>query len=783
MTMEPNDPLFPDQWFLENTGQSGGANDINVLPVWPDYTGKGIRVAIVDDGVQLDHPDLNVDKNNSWDAVKNEKGGGPVTAKQNHGTAVAGLVGELANNGIGGSGVAPDATLIAYRIDLSGEPSEVPDTAIAFEKALAANSDVVNNSWYNKAAFANNALNPNDARFYAALTALGHEGREGKGSLLLFCNGNDGAEGFQSMLDNNLNSKYVIAVGALDNNGQRTTYSTPGANLLISAPAGASTSQAPDRPGTGVLTTDRTSILGYNTRQGEAGDYAYNFDGTSAATPIVSGVVALMLQANKNLGYRDVQEILAHSAQFNDSGAKSWMPTQSGTWNGGGALFSTDYGFGEVDAHGAVRLAEVYPYLHDAPRSDSNALHGVTTSKEPQNFGPDGSATIQLDLSTAINLNHIDLTLFASIANVGLTTMTLTSPLGTEITLFNQPNNAAESAWPTTGFSLGTDAFWGEKGSGTWTLTVSAAEKSQGGTISTVQLDAYGDTPTSEKEFVYTDSFASTVAMASQQGYSRLGLAVAPDQTAVINAAAVSSDVTVDLHAHKAVIGGETISISSTTRVTKVFTGDGNDTLVGDDSSNLLLAGRGDNTIDGGGDTDLLILFGSRADYTATYNAAGEFTASKIAGGTSDTAIHVEKVQFDEGTGYVPAMSNTGLDVVGLYSGLLFRDPDASGYRYWTIEGSQGASASGIAASFLASTEFANNAGKLSNAAFVEGTYQHLLDRAVDPGGLAYWNNELASGALTRASVVLSIVHSQEYQTHQLVGVFETLDALGNLWG
>ena len=149
MTTTPDDPLFRYQWFLENTGQRGGAigSDIDVLPVWADYTGKGVRVAIVDDGVQLLHPDLvaNMDLAESWDTVTNTQGGGPGPG-QNHGTAVAGLVGEVANNGIGGSGVAPDATLISYRMAF-GAGFTFGQPVLAFTRALAADADVVNNSW------------------------------------------------------------------------------------------------------------------------------------------------------------------------------------------------------------------------------------------------------------------------------------------------------------------------------------------------------------------------------------------------------------------------------------------------------------------------------------------------------------------------------------------------------------------------------------------------------------------------------------------------------------
>jgi subtilisin family serine protease len=787
MPTTPNDPLFPYQWFLENTGQSGGAigSDINVLPVWADYTGKGVRVAIVDDGVQLLHPDLvaNIDLAESWDTVTNKQGGDPGPG-QNHGTAVAGLVGEVANNGIGGSGVAPDATLISYRMAF-GPDFTYAQPITAFTRALAADADVVNNSWGADAAFLQNAANPALAPFYAALNELGSEGRDGNGTIVVFANGNGGRGNFDSMLNNVLNSKYVVAVAAVENNGLQTQYSTPGTNLLVAAPAGRSTNQADDRPGNGVLTTDRTSIDGYNKNAGVEGDYAYNFNGTSAASPVVSGVVALILDANPDLGYRDVQEILAHSARFVDQGGTAWTTTGADGWNGGGALFSRLYGFGEVDAHGAVRLAEIYPFLHDAPRNDSNAAHATTTyTGGPVDYGPGGAGVLKFTLPEGIQINHLDLSVTAAIPDVDRTAMVLISPSGTTMTLFNQPPNAALRPWPGT-FALGTNAFWGEESAGEWTLLAATSKLGQGGTISGVTLDVYGNAPSTEKEFVYTDDFASTVTVDSWKGAGddRLGLGVRPDETAIINAVAVSSDVTVDLAARTAVITGETIGIAAGTRVTKIFTGDGDDRLVGDAGANLLFAGRGTNTIDGGAGTDTVLFLGSRADYTATYNASGLFVAAAREGGTHDSATHVEKAQFTEGTGYLPAMSDTGLDIVALYSGLMTRDPDAGGYRYWTLEAAQGVGASSIGASFLLSTEFTNGGGKLQNAAFIEQTYQQLLDRSVDAGGLAYWDAALTSGALTRSGLVLSIAHSEEYGTNQLGHVFGVLDALGNLWG
>ena len=469
MITPPTDPLFRYQWFLSNTGQSGGApgSDINVLPVWPDYTGKGVRVAIVDDGVQLNQPDLkaNIDLAGSWDAIANAPGG-DAFGDANHGTAVAGLVGEVANNGIGGSGVAPDATLLAYRINLSGKGGTM--ATIAFQKALEFQAAVVSNSWGSDDAFKENARDPSQADFYASLDALGSQGRGGKGAVVLFANGNQGAKNFDGNLDNAVNGRHVIGVGAVDDNGVRSAYSTPGANLLISAPAGGSTEQAEDRPGNGVLTTDRTSTDGYNKLFGVSGDYAYNFNGTSAATPVASGVVALVLQADPNLGYRDVQEILAHSARFVDTGASSWIRTHpdSSPWNGGAELFSRNYGFGEVDAHAAVRLAEIYPWLHSASRSDANVVQmtasisvNVTIDSDPEPSESDdfpqldSSTTFGVSLPAGVDLNHLDLTLFSQVEHPSALTVTMTSPSGTTVAMISQPANAG-NPWPTGGFSM-----------------------------------------------------------------------------------------------------------------------------------------------------------------------------------------------------------------------------------------------------------------------------------------------------------------------------------------
>src|SRR5262249_10143011 len=160
-----------------------------------------------------------------------------------------------ANNSIGGSGVAPDATLISYRIGFL-ENWQESAAVIAFQKALASKVDVVNNSWGTSVAYAYGPTDPSNQPLLTDIANIASQGRGGNGSIVVFSNGNDGARNFDSNLNNVLNDRHVIAVGALDDTGVRSAYSTPGANVLISAPGGASIPQLDTQPGNGVLTTD-----------------------------------------------------------------------------------------------------------------------------------------------------------------------------------------------------------------------------------------------------------------------------------------------------------------------------------------------------------------------------------------------------------------------------------------------------------------------------------------------------------------------------------------------
>nr|WP_246728920.1 S8 family serine peptidase [Methylosinus sp. RM1] len=327
----PTDEMFDAQWYLP---------EINVLPIWEDYTGAGVSIAVFDasGNVDLTHPDLATNAGNSFKI----DGSPGVDQYGMHATLVAGVIG-AERNGEGVVGVAYDATISSVAI-----PTDFVDPDY-IDLTRWRNYDVVNNSWTMNPAFVDNFLtNPYYENAYDSAVRYG---RGGKGTVLVFAAGNDrGARNTNDL--NETNSLYGITVAGINAKTDLSTltvapqpFSTQGETILVSAPGSniASTSE--------ILTSSTGTVFG--------SDYA-TAEGTSFATPIVSGVAALMLEANPNLGYRDVQDILAYSARKVSDPATSWQINLATNWNGGGLHYSRDYGFGEVDARAAVRLAETW---------------------------------------------------------------------------------------------------------------------------------------------------------------------------------------------------------------------------------------------------------------------------------------------------------------------------------------------------------------------------------------------------------------------------------------
>jgi Ca2+-binding RTX toxin-like protein len=605
MTPTPNDPLFALSWHLRNTGQTGGTPgvDINVTSVWPLYTGRGIVVGVVDDGVQASHPDL---AGALLPGLAGPINGEPASY-DHHGTPVAGLILARGDNGLGSVGVAPEAGLTSYRYDaLPGEadtPEMREDMARGFRQALADGVDVLNNSWGFSPEFTTQAPAMLDA-----LADLGELGRDGLGTVVVFSNGNDRGW-YSSNTDPLRTSPYTIAVAAVNRDGVVMGYSTPGANLLVSAPSN-------------VLTTDVTGGGGYV----EDSDYT-SFGGTSAAAPLVSGVAALMLDANPNLGLRDVHEILAYTARQLQPGNAGWVETAAGNANGGGLFHSSDYGFGLVDAAAAVRLAETWRVVRPATdwtelSAGAAATPGITFSDGSASsvftttftFAPENGAT------GAARVNRVLLDLDLTVKDVSRLDIALVSPSGTRITLLHGPVNGEPDPvtgywtadWPEDGWTLGSPAWWGEEAAGTWTLSISllpgAAGAEEDWIFESATLRILGDDPAGpdlRQQMILTESYAR---LAGLDAARRL---LGGNGETVLNAAAMESAVSVDLRAAAAGgtgrIAGVKVTFAAGSGIVDAFGGAGADRFGGSDAANILWGGWGDDTLVGRGGADDLV--------------------------------------------------------------------------------------------------------------------------------------------------------------------------------
>ncbi|MBK0399887.1 S8 family serine peptidase [Limibaculum sp. M0105] len=611
MATIPTDPLFGQQWYLLN---GSGGLDLNIVDVWDEYTGAGIQVALIDDGFDLGHADLAANFRTDIDFDYTAFDTVPLPgAGEHHGTSVAGIIGAAEGNGIGGVGVAWDATLVGYRnasdlmldralLDAAGLGDGIGNVA-----GTGNGSDVVNMS------FGFHPLFLSDASFDRILDAMERaaaDGRGGLGTILVKSAGNGRAvpgsvyreEGTTELLDT---SAFTINVGAVRSDGWVTGFSTPGANLLVTAFSDDALN------GSAIVTTDRTGSAGYVN-----GDYLASFGGTSATAPQVSGIVALMLEANPELGWRDVQQILALSArhvgsavggpanggapadgafeQATQANGASWFWNGATSWNGGGLHFSNDYGFGLVDAKAAVRLAESWT----RQSTSANRVEIAHDLLNATQVIPDGSATgasFSATLAPGVDVEHVSVEVAMSVAFLGDLEVYLTSPSGTRVQLVASTGGSASFSGR---WSFGTTALLGESSGGTWTVTVVDNSRADAITVSDIVLRVFGSAASDDDAWIFTEEFSElagdgrVVNFAGGAGHDTL------------NAAAVDAAAVIDLEAGTGEIDGIAISFSS---IEQVFTGDGDDHVVGSGGADRFSTGRGNDTLNGRGGADILI--------------------------------------------------------------------------------------------------------------------------------------------------------------------------------
>ena len=526
--VQPNDPLLPRQWTLKNTGQSEGTAgaDANVFPVWESGRhGEDVVISIVDDGVENAHPDLTnrivpqagYDYRDQ-DAQPEPEGTNGIDAEgkpaaDSHGTAVAGVAAASGNNGIGVAGAAYAARLVPIRL-IGGNAGDDQEA-----KAMAHRLDLVhisNNSW--GADDDGKTITAPGPLMKAALDTALSQGRGGLGTIFVWSAGNGGNEQDNANNDGYANHPGTIAVGALNDLGHRADYSEPGACLIVSAPSGNDKSRSP-----GSFTTDLLGERGYNRTNVESDiaeiDYTSTFNGTSSAAPLVSGVVALMLQVNPKLGWRDVQEVLIRSAAMAQPENPGWLT------NSAKIRFNHEFGAGRVDAAAAVQLASGWRNL-GARRS----AVVVKATKDLPPIPDEGVFEGNLLVTDELRVEQVTLNLTLTHPSRGELAIDLISPAGTISHLFvphGDTNQNIEHRF--------TSVFqWGESARGDWKLRIRDTVSGNAGQVSDYRLEVFG----TRSEVVIPD-LKLTALGESSEGF-RLRLQGPADRAVVLQA---SSDL------------------------------------------------------------------------------------------------------------------------------------------------------------------------------------------------------------------------------------------------
>ena len=517
-----SNPLYTQQWYLKNTGQSAfaenqGTADIDLRLDGVLQTGKGVVVNIVDTGLEIRHEDLrdNIIPSCSVNFLNNSND--PTNIKDttgDHGTSVAGLIAAKSNN-LGGIGVAPNAILIAHNF-------LAKQNAATFLTSILADTDIVNQS------FGKNNTNdsrPLDFKITAYKDGVTNK-RNNKGIIYLKSAGN----GFQkeenthciaelTCYNANMNPvhtyPYNLVIAAINAQGEKSSYSTAGSAILLSGFGGENGRNYP-----AMITTDQSGChQGYSRRMQRRNqlystskipssldvncNYTSTFNGTSAAAPVVAGVVALMLETNPELTWRDVRHILIKTARkidptrsalyYRDIATKNIPDLNDATvelgWttNKVGLEFHNWYGFGLVDASNAIKMAKSYS-------TDLGNFQEIVTDFLPVNsIIPDASTkgiTSEIEFRDSVTIESVQIDIKIThefTANLGIF---LESPQGTTSLLLNFANAFANT--DDLNMLLASQTFYGEQAIGTWKLKVIDYKDEDIGTLDRWNLKIYG---------------------------------------------------------------------------------------------------------------------------------------------------------------------------------------------------------------------------------------------------------------------------------------------------
>ncbi|KAJ3824920.1 peptidase S8/S53 domain-containing protein [Lentinula raphanica] len=458
------DPLFPDQWHLVN--DEFPQHMMNVTGIWETLgiTGKGVITSLVDDGLDYESEDLkdNFDALNSYDFNTHVELPTPSLPADHHGTRCAGQIAAQKNN-VCGIGIAYGSRVAGVRI-LSGPISDVDEAAaLNYGYNRTENGvDIYSCSW-GPPDDGKSMEGPSSLITKAFINGI-NRGRGGKGSIFVFASGNGAAKGDQCNFDGYTNSIYSVTVSAVDYKGLHPYYSEPcAANMIVAYSSGS---------GKHIITTDR----GKN-------ECATTHGGTSAAAPNAVGVIALALEANPNLNWRDIQYISRQTAKMINEDDPDWEETSSGR------KYSYKYGFGAMDGWNFVQTAKTWKsvgpqawffshsvQLENGEYNASGNFSGGTpipATKEGIKSGLDITAEMLSHANLDQNgLEHVQVRVWIQHARRGDVEVEIVSPHGVKSVLgAKRDNDADKNGYP--GWVFMTVKHWGENPLGTWTIRVS----------------------------------------------------------------------------------------------------------------------------------------------------------------------------------------------------------------------------------------------------------------------------------------------------------------------
>lgn len=369
----PNDQFFSNQFYLHNTGQQLNDNhfgtidaDIDAPEAWEITKGSSnIVIAIIDEGVTDNHPDLPSSRQirlngSNFDPDDNLSSNNPSPHNHgNHGNSCAGIVGAEMDNTQGIAGIAPECKIMPIKIPFGNYSAQIYADAITL--AASNGADIISNSWgYGSS---------NSNLFPEIVIAI--EDAISQGSVVLFAAGNtahhaNGDSGFVNFPANS-GVPLLITVGASDRNDSQANYSPTSDLIDIAAPSHSAYNNQINGEAFNVWTIDIPGDDGYNTWHSTLSNplpavgeilpssginhlsYTGRMGGTSAATPEVAAVAALVLSVNHNLSVEDVVNILLDSAD--KVGGYNY------TWNSNSKGHSRELGYGRLNAFNAVQAA------------------------------------------------------------------------------------------------------------------------------------------------------------------------------------------------------------------------------------------------------------------------------------------------------------------------------------------------------------------------------------------------------------------------------------------